>query len=87
MISRINRCPNAVIGCAQHVLSQYAAKGVHQREGGIVADRPDVAEMVGKPLEFCQKSAEPNRAIRHHHLQRGFDRPRKGKRIRDRAVA
>jgi hypothetical protein len=60
---------------------------VHQGEGGIVADSSDVTEMVGKPLEFRDKRAQPNRALRHNNLQRGLDRPRKGKRISDRAVA
>jgi hypothetical protein len=37
---------------AQDMLAQDAAMGVHQRESGIVADRADVAEMVGEPFEL-----------------------------------
>ena len=44
------------IGCAQDVLSEHAAESVHQNKRGIVADRSDVAEMVGQPLEFRKKS-------------------------------
>ena len=76
MISRINRWPNAVIGCAQHVLAQHAAKGVHQRKGGIVADPADVAEMVGKPLEFGEQRSEPNRAIGYDKFQGRLGRTR-----------
>ena len=37
--------------------------GVHQREGGVVADRADVAEMIGEPLEFRhQRRADNARA-------------------------
>src|SRR5260221_7681509 len=60
---------------------------VHQCEGGIVADRADVAEMIGKPLELRQQSAQPNRAIRYDKLQRRFGRSRKCKSIGDGAVA
>ena len=33
--------------------------GVHQREGGVVADRADVAEVVGEPLELGHQRAQP----------------------------
>ena len=75
------------VGCAQDALAQHAAMGVHQRKGGIVADGADVAEMVGKPLEFRQQRAQPDRAIGHDEFQRRFGRPRKRVGIGDGAVA
>ena len=51
------------VGGAQHALAQHAAMGVHQREGGVVADGADVAEMVGKPFEFGHQRAQPDRAV------------------------
>jgi hypothetical protein len=75
------------IGCAQHALPQHAAMRVHQGEGGIIADRADVAEMVGKPLEFSDQCPQPNRAIGHDELQGGLSGPRKRIGIGDRAVA
>ena len=36
--------------------------GVHEREGGIVADRADVAEVVGDALELGHQRAQPDRA-------------------------
>ena len=46
--------PESGVGCAQDVLAQYVAQRVHQCEGGIVADRPDVTEMVRKALEYVE---------------------------------
>ena len=60
---------------------------VHQREGGVVADGADVAEMVGKPLELREHRAQPDRAIRHAKFQGRFGRPRKRISIGDGAVA
>ena len=76
-----------VIGCAQHAFSQHAAKGVHQHKGGIIADCPDIAEMVGKPLEFGEQRSEPNRAIGHDKFQGRLGRARKRIGIGDGAVA
>ena len=75
------------IGCAQDALAQHAAMRVHQREGGVVADRADVAEMVGKPLEFREQRPQPDRAIGHDKLQRRLGGLRKRIGIGDRAVA
>ncbi len=60
---------------------------VHQGEGGIVADRADVAEMVGKPLEFGDQRPQPNRAIGYDELHGGLSGPRERIGIGDRAVA
>jgi hypothetical protein len=42
---------------AQHPLAQHRAMGVHQREGGVVANRADVAEVVGETLELGHQRA------------------------------
>ena len=60
---------------------------VHQREGGVVADRADVAEMVGEAFELGHQRAQPHRARRHLDAERRLDGAREGKRIGDRAVA
>ena len=75
------------VGCAQDALAQYAAMRVHQGERGVVADRADVAEMVGEPLEFRQQRAQPDCAVRHDKLQRRLGGLRKRIGIGDGAVA
>ncbi len=47
-------------GRAQRALAQNAALRVHQREGGVVADRADVAEMIGEALELGHQRAQIN---------------------------
>ena len=61
--------------------------GVHQREGGVVADRADVAEMVGEALELGHQRAQPDGARRRLDAERGLDGAREGQRVGDRAVA
>ena len=75
------------VGGAQDALTQDAAMRVHQRERGVVADGPDVAEMVGEPLELCEQGAQPNRAIRHRQIECRLTGPRKRVSIGDSAVA
>ena len=62
MMSRIRRWPKAASAARKTLSRNIAAMGVHQREGGIVADRADVAEMIGEPLQFRQQRAQPDRA-------------------------
>ena len=47
------------IGGAQHALAQNAAMGMHEREGGIVADGADIAEMIGEPFELGHQRSQP----------------------------
>ncbi len=75
------------LGRAQHALAQDAAMGVHQRERGVVADRADVAEMVGEPLQFGHQRAQPHRATGNRDAERGLRGAREGDLIGDRAVA
>ena len=60
---------------------------MHQRERGIVADRADVAEMIGEPLQFGHQRAQIDRARRQRHCERGLGREREGIAISHRAVA
>ena len=46
--------------------------GEHQGEGGVVADRADVAEMVGEPFEFGHDAAQDLRARRRLDAERGL---------------
>src|SRR6185312_6435696 len=72
---------------AQHAFAEYAAMSVHQGEGGVVADRTDIAEMVGEPLKLRHQSAQPHRARRWLEFESGFGGARKGIGIGDGAVA
>src|SRR5439155_972310 len=49
---------------AQDVLAQDAAVGMDEREGGVVADGADVAEMVGEALQLRHQRAQEDRARR-----------------------
>ena len=61
---------------------------MHQRERSVVADRADVAEMIGQPLQLGHQRAQVDpRAAAPSTCKRGFGRLREGKRIGDRAVA
>ncbi len=43
---------------AQNALAQHAAMGMHQREGGIVADGAEIAEVIGNPLQLGHQAAQ-----------------------------
>ena len=60
---------------------------MHHRERGIVADGTDVAEVIGQPFEFRHQGAQPHGAFRNLALVRRLDRPGKGERVGDGAVA
>ena len=85
--SIISRWPKQASRGAQRALAQDAAMRVHHRERGVVADRADVAEMVGEPFELRHQRAQIVRARRRLDVERRFDRAREGERIGDRAVA
>ena len=61
--------------------------GVKQSEGRIIADRADVAEMIGEPFEFRHQGAEISRARRNGNFECRFHGGGKGPSIGDRAVA
>ncbi|MCY1230220.1 hypothetical protein D9M72_426260 [compost metagenome] len=62
------------VGGAQHTLAQHATMRMHEGEGGVVADRADVAEMVGEPFELGHERAQPDGARRDVELSRSLDR-------------
>ena len=77
----------ARIGATQHALAQDAALRVHDGKRGIVADRSDVAEVIGQPFELGHQRAQKLRARCRFGVERGLDRVRKRQRIGDGAVA
>ena len=77
----------AGVGDAQHVLAQDAAVGVHEREGGVVADGADVAEVVGEALQLGHQRAQPDRARRRLDAERRLDGAGEGEGVGDGAVA
>ena len=87
MRSIIRRWPKQASAARSTSLAQDAAVGVHQRERGVVADRADVAEMVGEPLELGHQRAQPDRARRRLDAERRLDGAGEGERIGDGAVA
>jgi hypothetical protein len=77
----------ALVRGAQHALAQQSALRVHDREGGVIAYRADVAEVIRQALELGHQSAQPRRARRHIDIERIFHRARKGERKGDCAIA
>ncbi len=53
---------------AQRALAKHAAFGIDQREGRVVADGADIAEMIGEALKLGHQRAQPDRALRHVDL-------------------
>ena len=76
-----------LLGGAQHALAQDPAMGVHQRERRVVADRADVAEVIGEPLHFGHQRAQPVGSRRNRDAERRLGGAREGDLIGDRAVA
>ncbi len=72
---------------AQNALAQDTAMRLHEGEGGIVADRADIAEVVGDAFKLGHQGAQIDSARRHGDLERGFDGAREGERMGDRTVA
>ena len=79
--------PEAGVRDAQHVLAQDAAVCVDQREGGVVADGADVAQVIGDALQLRHQRAQPHRTHRGLAALRRLHRAREGERIGDCAVA
>ena len=59
MQSIIRRWPKQRGGAAQHALAQHAAMRQHDAERCIVADRAEIAEVVGDPLQLRHHAAQP----------------------------
>jgi hypothetical protein len=71
---------------SQDALAEDAAMGMHQREGGIVADCAYVAQMIRKPFKLRHECTQPMRARRRLQGQRSFDSAGKRDGIGDRTV-
>ena len=74
-------------GAAQHTLTQHAAMRQHDAERRVVADRAEIAEVVGNTLQFGHQGAQPNSAWWRLDAECGFHRASEGVRVGDRAVA
>ena len=73
-------------GTAQHALAQDAAMRQHDAERGIVADRAEVAEVIGDPFQFRHHAAQPDRARRRLDAECRFHGARERQCIGDGAV-
>jgi hypothetical protein len=60
---------------------------MHHREGGVVADRANIAEVISEAFEFGHQGAQPNGARRNLDVERRLDGAGEGEGIGDRAVA
>ena len=60
---------------------------MHQCKGRVVADRADVAKMIGEPFEFSHQGAQICGARRNSDVEGRLDRLREGETIGDGAVA
>ena len=75
------------LGRAQCALAPDAGMGVHQREGGVVADGAEIAEMIGDALDLGHQRAQPCRARRRRGAERGLDRAGIGEGVSDGQIA
>src|SRR5262249_49504444 len=57
--------PEYRLACRQHALAKHTAMAVQKRERGVVANRADVAEVVGHALELGHDGADHLRARRN----------------------
>ena len=72
---------------AQPVLPEAHELREREAEGGVVAQRAQVAQVVGHPFPFQQQRAQPPRARRRHHAQQRLRGLRVGPREGDGGVA
>ena len=79
--------PEGAAAYIQDALAQDTAMGVVERECRVVADRADVAEMIGDALELGHHPAEHGRARRRGQPECRLDRERERKAVRDRGIA
>src|SRR5262245_44804496 len=75
------------MGGAQHALAQDTALRVHDSERGVVADRTEIAEVIGDALELSHQRAKPNGARRRLEAERRLYGAREGDAVGDHAVA
>ena len=75
------------LGGAQHLFTQAAAMRVHKSKGDVVADRTDIAAMIGDALELGHHRPQIKRARRRAGRHCALGRLGEGKRACDRAIA
>ena len=68
----------ALIVLPQHLFAQRRTMREHDREGRVVADGADIAEMIGEPFEFRHQRAQPYGARRRRPAERRLDSAGKG---------
>jgi hypothetical protein len=79
--------PEAGLTRRQHVLALQGAMGVDGEHAGIVADRTDVADVMGHALQLGHYRPQQDGARRHRPAERRLDGAREGPGIGHRAVA
>ena len=77
----------AGISDAQNALAQHGAMGLHHREGRVVADRADIAQVIGEPFQFRHQAAQPVRAARRLDAESRLGGAGEGQLVGDGAVA
>ena len=79
--------PERDVARRQNPLAQDAAMRMQDGERRVVADRPDVAQVIGDALELRHHAAHDRGAPRHVDVEGGLDGARKRKARCDRGVA
>ena len=80
-------CPKASWQDLRIRATQSGHVRVHQREGGVVADGADVAEMIGEAFQFGRCTAGRARVVRDRGASGGLCCTCKSQRVADSAVA
>ena len=75
------------LGLAQQLLLHPRELGERERKSRIVAERAQVAQVIGEALELEAKRAQPDRPVRHEASGHAFDRLTVGPREGDGGVA
>ncbi len=85
--SIINRWPNAASAARSIAFTQHRAMRQNDGERRIVADRAEIAEVIGDPFHLRHQRAQPDGARRRREIQRRLHRAGEAEAQRHRAVA
>ena len=72
---------------SKNPFAENAGVRVHQAKGGVVADRADVADVIGEALKLGHQSPQVNGAARNLDFERGFNGVGESEGVGDGAVA